>query len=93
MTWLRLLLLALATFTVWEWLAVILPTTLPAWLQPLVVAGMAYGAQWLPERWLFALAVAGLVAVLHVVVRNAAEGQSARLPQRVPARRRVPDLP
>jgi hypothetical protein len=95
MDWFRLLLIAFATFTAWEWLRDVLPLTIPAALQPLVVVGLAYEAQRLPGPWLTAVAAAGAVAVLHVQVRGGgAETTSLRLPRRHPSTgRRVPDLP
>jgi hypothetical protein len=95
MTWLQILLIAFATFTAWEWLIEVLPFTLPAGLQPVAVAGLAYGAQRLPEPWLVALAAAGMVALLHILVRGGAvKTSSLRLPRRHPSTgRRVPDLP
>jgi hypothetical protein len=95
MDWFRLLLIAFATFTAWEWLRDVLPFDLPAALQPPVVVGLAYEAQRLPGPWLAAVAAAGVVAVLHVQVRGGGSGTtSLRLPRRHPATgRRVPDLP
>jgi hypothetical protein len=94
MDWFRLLLIAFATFTAWEWLRDLLPT-IPAALQPLVVVGLAYGAQRVPGPWLAAVAAAGVVAVLHTQVRGSGpQASSLRLPRRHPATgRRVPDLP
>jgi hypothetical protein len=92
--WLRFLLIAFATFTAWEWLAVVLPFSLPAWLQPLAVVGLAYGAQRVPMPWLTAAAAAGVVALLHIPVRGNVEATPLRFPRRHPATgRRVPDLP
>jgi hypothetical protein len=95
MDWFRLILIAFATFTAWEWLRDTLPFALPAALQPLAVVGLAYEAQRLPGPWLMAVAAAGVVALLHVQVRgNAADAASLRLPRRHPSTgRRVPDLP
>lgn len=95
MTWLHAALIAFATFTAWEWLAVALPFSLPAWLQPLAVVGIAYGAQQLPAPWLLALAAAGAVALLHTFVRGGlVEAPALRIPRSRTARPgRVPDLP
>jgi hypothetical protein len=94
MDWFRLLLIAFATFTAWEWLVVVLPFTLPAWLQPLVVVGLAYEAHRVPVPWLTAAAAAGVVALLHIPVRGGSAAPALRLPRRHPATgRRVPDLP
>jgi putative effector of murein hydrolase LrgA (UPF0299 family) len=95
MTWLRLLLIAFATFTAWEWLRETLPFALPAPVQPLAVVGLAYGAQYLPGAWLAATAAAGVVALLHVQVRGGeVEASPIRFPRRHPSTgRRVPDLP
>lgn len=96
MTWLHVALIALAAFTVWEWVQVALPLRIPAYLHTLAVVGLAYGAQHLPSPWLVALAAAGLVGVLHVQVRS--HGPDATAVQMIPRRnpnvgRRVPDLP
>jgi hydrogenase/urease accessory protein HupE len=95
MDWFWLLLISLGTFTAWEWVAVALPFSLPAWLQPITVVGLAYEVQRLPERWLLAVAAAGAVALLHTVVRGGVvEAPPLRVPRRHPATgRRVPDLP
>jgi hypothetical protein len=95
MDWFRLLLISLATFTAWEWVAVTLPFSLPAWLQPLAVVALGYAAQRLPGRWLLAVAAAGAVALLHTAVRGGVvEAPPLRIPRRHPATgRRVPDLP
>ncbi|MER5754303.1 hypothetical protein [Streptomyces sp. NPDC002088] len=95
MDWFRLLLIAFATFTAWEWLVVVLPFALPAALQPLAVVGLAYEAQRLPGSWLAATAAAGVVALLHIPVRGGVvEATPLRFPRRHPSTgRRVPDLP
>jgi hypothetical protein len=95
MDWFRLLLIAFATFTAWEWLRDVLPVAIPAALQPPVVVGLAYEVQRVPGPWLAAGAAAGVVAVLHAQVRGSgAETASLRLPRRHPnTGRRVPDLP
>jgi hypothetical protein len=94
MDWLRFALIALATFTAWEWLLVVLPFSLPAGLQPLAVVGLAFEAQRLPVPWLAAVAAAGAVALLHLQVRGGTEAPPLRLPRRHPSTgRRVPDLP
>lgn len=95
MTWLHVALLALAAFTAWEWLLAVLPFALPAALHPLVVVGLAYGAQYLPLPWLVAAAAAGLVGLLHLQVRSGvAEPGPLQIPRRNPrVGRRVPDLP
>ena len=97
MDWFHVVLLALATFTAWEWLIVVVPVAIPAALQPLAVVGLAYEAQRLPGPWLVATAAAGAVALLHVGVRSAVvepAPMNLRLPRRHPAAgRRVPDLP
>lgn len=64
-------LLAFATFAAWEYLLVLCPISLPALLQPLLVAGVAYGVSCIPDdRILVVLAAAGAVGVLHSVVRH-----------------------
>jgi hypothetical protein len=95
MNWLHVLLIAFATFTAWEWVLVALPFAVPAWLQPVVVVAIAYGAQRLNESWLVAVAAAGAVALLHTAVRSGVvEAPPLRLPRRHPSTgRRVPDLP
>ncbi|MDX3260710.1 hypothetical protein PV336_15935 [Streptomyces sp. MI02-2A] len=95
MDWLRFALITLATFTTWEWLLVSLPFAVPAWLQPVVVVAIAYGAERVQNPWLVAVAAAGAVALLHTVVRSGVvEASPLRLPRRHPSTgRRVPDLP
>jgi hypothetical protein len=94
MDWLGFLLISFATFTAWEWLAVALPFSLPAWLQPVAVVSLAYGAQFVPDPWLTAAAAAGVVALLHIPVRGGVEAPPLRIPRRHPSTgHRVPDLP
>jgi hypothetical protein len=98
MDWLRIALIAFATFTAWEWLIVVSAVVIPAALQPVLVVAIAYGVQRLPLPWLAALAGAGMVALLHAAVRSGG-AVPPRSGLRVPRRqhpstgRRVPDLP
>jgi hypothetical protein len=96
-TLLGLVLLALAAFWAWETVLSVLPIALPAWLQPFLVLGIAYGAQYLSEPLLWAAAAAGAVGLLHTWARSEVETQPLTLqrPRRstpvLPGR--VPDLP
>lgn len=80
-----LLILALATFVAWEWVLDSLPFRLPPVLQPILVAGLAYGLSSLHQPQVrIALAAAGAVALLHThIVRQAAT------PVRIPGRSRL----
>lgn len=68
---LDLVITALAVFWAWELILVASPLHPPAWLQPILVAGGALGAQYVPELFLTAAAVAGIVALLHRIVTGA----------------------
>lgn len=61
---------ALAVFWAWEFVLVLLPWPVPAPVQPAVVAGLAYGAGYLPPAVVLAGAVAGAVALLHTLLRH-----------------------
>jgi hypothetical protein len=83
----RLLTVALAVFWAWEYIRVVLPVPVPAWLQPALVAGLAFEARHVPTAYLTAAAVAGLVAVLHRYVTSSAETAqlvTRRRPGRIP---------
>lgn len=60
-----LIVTALAVWWAWEYLLVLSPVAVPAWMQPALVAGCAAGAVHLPLALLTAAAAAGLVALLH----------------------------
>lgn len=61
----HLLVLALAVLWVWEYLLILLPIAIPAWLRPVLVAGCAVAAPHVAVWVLQAAAVAGAVALLH----------------------------
>lgn len=63
-----LLLSTLAIFFVWETALSVVPWTIPAWLQPVLVYGATVAFVW-PD-WRLALSVAGAVALLHTLVVN-----------------------
>jgi hydrogenase/urease accessory protein HupE len=86
-----LLVASLAIFAVWEFVLVAVPWTIPAWLQPVLVFGAALAFCW-PD-WRIALAVAGAVGLLHVLVRGVTDSRSAAQQTTVRLPRRVPDLP
>ena len=65
---LHLVTTALAVFAVWEYLLGLLPVTIPSWVQPVLVAGFAVGAQKVPDRVLTVIAVTGAVAVCHACI-------------------------
>lgn len=80
--------LAFATFITWEFILTILPISVHPRLQPLVVAGMAYGLYQVPAMYLTILAAAGGVALLHrYLVPEPVEPLALRLP-RLPRFRR-----
>lgn len=92
---------ALAVLWAWEML-VDSPLPIPPILQPFLVAALSYGALQLPKEILFAGAVAGAVAVLHVLIRALAQTelppvQARQLITRSSGRpgpgSRIPDLP
>ena len=89
---LELLILTLAVFGVWEAILSIVPWTIPPWLQPFIVTGIALGSTWPDLDPRLALAVMGAVGLLHVAVR--AQSGAAE-PQVVRTRReaRIPTLP
>lgn len=88
-----LLIAALAVFWAWETLLVVLPWTIPPWLQPFVVLAGAVLFCW-PD-WRVAGATAGAVGLLHVAVRGVIEppvpAQAVRV--RPGVGQRVPNLP
>lgn len=98
-----LIVIALAVLWAWEFILVLTPRQIPAPLQPVIVAAMAYGATYLPEKVLAAGAVAGAVAILHVGLRALSTTelppvQVQQLIKRASGRSngvgsRVPDLP
>lgn len=90
---LDVLLLAFAVLWAWEFVLVISPVRIPAFLQPILVAGIAYGGQYVPRAILLAAAVAGMVALLHLVVRKLADDDGPALTQVIGRRSRIPDLP
>lgn len=81
----------LAIFFVWETVLSVLPWTVPAWLQPLLVYAAALAYCW--PHWRLALAVSGGVALLHVLVRDHGPARSKPITELQRARTRVPTLP
>lgn len=84
----ELLIRALAVLWVWEYLRLLTPFAIPAWMQPALVAGCAVGVPHVTQRIVTALAVAGAVAVLHRAVAPV-EASQVVVRQRV---RRLPRL-
>lgn len=80
----QLVLTSLGVFWAWEYLLTLSPVTIPAWLQPLLVAAAAAGAWYLPERVLLVAAVAGAVALLHQLLTATHAAQAVRQVRRVP---------
>lgn len=76
-----LIVTALAVLWAWELLLALSPVQVPAWLQPVLVAGCATASVCLPPWALTAAAVSGAVAVLHRILVPPA-------PDRVLVRRR-----
>jgi hypothetical protein len=75
-------LLAFATFITWEFILTLLPVTVHPRLQPLIVAGMAYGLYQVPTTYLIVIAAAGGVALLHrYLVPEPVEPIKIRLPR------------
>lgn len=89
---LEILVLSLAVLWAWEFVLILSPVSIPAILQPPMVAGIAYGALSIPDEILLAGAVAGAVALLHLVVRRLADDGPV-LSQVIGRRSRIPDLP
>jgi hypothetical protein len=82
-----LIVASLAVFAVWEYLIMVLPVSIPAWLQPALVAGFAVGASAVPPAVLRVLAVTGAVALCHALVTKPTLHDVRR-----PLRGRVPRL-
>lgn len=88
---LPLLIATLAVFGIWEFLLVVVPWTIPPWLQPILVYAAALAFCW-PD-WRLALAVMGGVGICHVLVRNVG-GTAMPAPSQVVQRpSRLPKLP
>jgi len=89
---LALIIASLAVFWAWETLLVVVPWTIPAWLQPFIVLAGALGFCW-PD-WRVAAAAAGAVGLLHVAVRGSTTPVTAEAVRLRPGvGSRVPDLP
>jgi hypothetical protein len=93
-----LVLAGLAVFWVWEYLLVLLPWEIHPAGQPLVVLGLGVLASITPDKVLLPAAIAGVVGLLHVLVR-AGSGvltKAVQFPTRQPRRSdvgsRVPGL-
>lgn len=90
---LTLLIASLAVFWAWETVLVLVPWTIPPWLQPFIVLAASLAFCW-PD-WRVAGAAAGAVGLLHVAVRGVIEpvapAQAVRV--RPGVGQRVPDLP
>ena len=89
---LDLLIASLAVFWAWEAALVVVPWTIPPWLQPLLVLGASAAFSW-PD-WRVAMAASGAVGLLHVAVRGTVSTvptQAVRLRPGVGSR--IPDLP
>lgn len=80
----QLVLISLAAFWAWEYLLTLSPWTLPAWLQPPLVIGLAVGACYLPGRVLLVVAVGGSVALLHQLLVLADVILTTRQIRRIP---------
>lgn len=92
----NLLLASLAVFFVWESAYSAIPWNIPAWLQPVLVYGVALCLLW-PD-WSVALSACGLVALLHVGVQRLvptppSPASSAQALTRRNTRAGVPSLP
>jgi hypothetical protein len=89
-----LILATLAVFFIWETVMSVAPWTIPHWLQPVLVYGAALAYTW-PD-WRLALAVAGAVGLLHVLIvdrrvtTSRGPVQQVQRPGRAP---RIPTLP
>jgi hypothetical protein len=87
-----LLLATLAIFFAWETALSVVPWTIPAWLQPVLVYGATLAFVW-PD-WRLAMSVAGAVALLHILVVNRDASSSASPAIRRPrGGSRLPELP
>ena len=65
----NLILVSLAAFWGWEFIAGLSPWKINPRLAPLLVAALSYGATFLPGHILLALAAAGGVAVIRAVAK------------------------
>lgn len=93
---LELLVAGLAVFFVWEFVVTLLPASLPPVVHPVLVAAVAYGVVRLPDDLTLVGALAGLVGLLHAVVRRLGaepEPFQLRLPRSRTAHRRIPQIP
>lgn len=86
-----LLLSTLAIFFVWETALSVVPWTIPAWLQPVLVYGATLAFVW-PD-WRLALAVSGAVALLHILVVNRDSSPGPQVLRRPRGNTRLPNLP
>lgn len=84
----------LAVFFAWETALSVVPWTIPAWLQPVLVYGAALALAW-PD-WRLALAASGGVALLHILTvreRPAPIPKAVTELQRPTRTSRLPNLP
>lgn len=80
----HLLITALAVLWAWEYLLILCPVRIPAWLQPALVAGCAIGATHVPGWVINAAAVAALVALGHKLLSSTSDVVVHRTGRRIP---------
>ena len=89
-----LILASLATFGIWESVNSVSPWSIPSWLHPVAVYGIALF--FTRPDWELAFAVVGAVAILHVIttaaIPAATQVTSSRSPLQ-PNRGSLPPLP
>lgn len=82
-----LILASLGVFFGWEFFLSAFPWPIPPWLQPVLVYAGSLAFCW-PD-WRLAMAVSGVVYLLHVAVRTVQESATPQVVRRT----RIPTLP
>lgn len=83
--------LGVAAWMVYETVRAV--TTVPAWLQPILVMAVIYGLTWCPPIVLTVLCAAAVCACLRMLVAVTARPQMVGYRENGPKRQRIPKLP